>query len=155
MSDSIRTVIENNEQIIHLWQDAFGDSREDIQYFMDNCKHKTIIGCFKNESLVSMLVFVDCKVNNEKCKYIYAACTKTEYRNSGMMTKLLDYTKTLSDRIVLIPADEQLVDYYRKREFDKKIPVDSIEFNESEDIKEYLLEGCELENPFAICYVGE
>lgn len=155
MSDNIRTVTENDEQIIFLWQEAFGDSRKDIEYFMDNCKHKSIIGCFDDQSLVSMLVFVDCKVNHEKYKYIYAACTQAESRKSGLMTKLLEYTKTLSDRIVLIPADEHLVSYYKKRKFDKIVPVESIEFNESDGIKEYLLAGCELENPFAICYVGE
>ncbi len=155
MSDSIKTVAENDEQVILLWQEAFADSREDILYFLDNCKHKSIIGCFKDECLVSMLVFVDCKVYGERYKYIYAACTKASYRKSGLMTRLIDFTKTLSDRIVLIPADEQLVDYYKHREFDNKVPIHSIKFNEIDSIKKYLLEGCMLKEPFAICYVGE
>lgn len=154
MTDKFK-IINDNEQIISLWNSSFGDCREDILYFIDNCKHKSVIGCCDGGKLVSMLVFVDCKINDKNFKYIYAACTSQQYRRCGYMTDLLAYTKTLSDNLVLIPADEALVTYYSDRGFVKKIPVELIKFNESDDIKEYLLEGCSLENPFALIYEGE
>lgn len=155
MSDNIIMFSSNNEQVISLWQEAFGDSREDIEYFIHNCRHKSIIGYYIDDELVSMLFFVDCTVLNEEYKYIYAACTKNKYRSHGFMSELLEYTKKLSKRIVLIPADYSLVKYYEDRGFKQNIAVDAVLFNEIDEIKEYLLEGCELDTPFAMCYIGD
>lgn len=155
MSDNIRISTEYNDDVIALWQDAFGDSREDVEYFLTNCRHKSIIGYYDKNRLASMLFFVDCKICSEKYKYIYAACTDKKYRSHGFMTELLDYAKQMSDRIVLVPADNSLVGFYNGRGFETRISVNDIVFDEIDEIKEYLLEGCELETPFAIGYIGD
>lgn len=97
-----------------------------------------------------MLFLVDCEINGEICKYIYAACTSKNARNLGYMSKLLEYSNSKYDNVILIPADDKLADYYLKRGFTHKININNILFNESEEIKEYLFEGCSLKKPFAL-----
>ncbi len=138
--------------IIPLWTEAFGDSEEDIVFFLNNCKNMKCIGCFDDEELLSMLFLVDCKLDNSNSKYIYAACTYKKYRGSGAMSKLLDYCKSNFKNVCLIPADDKLVCFYKKRGFEKEFDVDKIIFDESDDINEYLFEGCQLEKPIILAY---
>ena len=35
---------DDSNKIIPLWQEAFGDSKEDILFFLKNCKKKTALG---------------------------------------------------------------------------------------------------------------
>lgn len=141
-----------NEQIIELWQKSFGDSREDVLFFLKNCKNCI---CVCDNEYMSMLFLVDCKIDGFSFKYVYAACTDVKHRKSGLMSHLLNYCKDKYKSIALIPADESLVDYYSKRGFDGKLDASKIIFNEIEQIQEYLLEGCSLDEPFAMLYKGE
>lgn len=138
--------VTNREEIILLWQEAFGDSREDILFFLENCKHKICLGYFKDDTLISMLFVVECSLGY----YIYAACTKKEARNSGAMSHLLDYCKKNYSSLCLIPANEPLIAYYKNRGFTKEEPISLLEFKEIREICDYLLEGCELSNPFIL-----
>lgn len=70
------------------------------------------------------------------------------------MSRLLDYCKENYSFICLIPADLSLADYYAKRKIDLKISLDKLDFGENDKIKEYLFEGCELEEPFVLAYYG-
>lgn len=155
MKDKIEFFCNKNEDVISLWQEAFGDSREDIEYFLNNCKNKTAVGFFEDEKLVSMLFLVDCNVDNTPSKYIYAACTLNSYKKQGIMSKLLSFTQSNFKSIVLIPADESLVGFYKKRGFSKAAGLENLIFDETESIKEYLLEGCELEKPFLLWFKKE
>lgn len=155
MSKIIETKKFDDECIILLWREAFGDTREDIEFFLDNCENKSVLCYYKNDELLSMLFLVDCIVNGERYKYIYAACTKKSARKSGIMTELLDFAKECYSKILLIPADNELSEYYKKRGFTQKIETDSIRFYEIEDVVEYLFEGCELSKPYALAYIGD
>lgn len=141
----IKQVI-NNEVIIPLWQEAFGDSKEDILFFLENCKHKVCLGYFKDNILLSMLFIVKCSLGY----YIYAACTKKEARKNGTMSTLLDYCKRNYSNLCLIPANEPLISYYKNRGFTKEAPISLLTFEETSKICDYLLEGCELDNPFIL-----
>ncbi|MGN1202248.1 MAG: GNAT family N-acetyltransferase [Eubacterium sp.] len=152
--DKIVEITKYDDEIIALWQEAFGDSREDVLFFLESCKNKSCL-CFYNNRLCSMLFLVDCKVNGVSFKYIYAACTGNACRKKGYMSKLLEYCQRNYGRAVLIPADENLADYYLKRKFNHKINVNDILFNECREIEEYLFEGCSLKEPFALAYEGE
>ena len=79
--------------IIRLWHEAFGDNDEDIVFFLKNCKHKKCLGFFEDDELCSMLFLVDCKVNGNNAKYIYAACTYQNKQKNGQMTNLLSFCK--------------------------------------------------------------
>ena len=140
----------NNEEIISLWSDVFKDSRDDVQFFIDNLKNGKCLGYFENEELVSMLYLVDCKVNGIKAKYIYAACTNKEYEGRGYMTKLIEYASKPDNVLCLIPANESLISFYDKRGFNKSAKIESLVFDEIKEIKEYLFEGFELENPMVM-----
>lgn len=145
----------NIDDIITLWSEAFGDSREDIVFFADNVKNAECIAYYECGNAVAMLYLVDCMVDGENSKYIYAACTAFHCRNKGYMTQLLNYVKRNYNNICLIPAEMWLINYYESRGFTKQIEIDSIEFFETEEIEEYLFEGCELEKPFALLYEGD
>lgn len=144
------------EQVISLWQEAFGDSREEIIRFLENCNNKKLISKCKLDKLFSMLFLVDCSLNGKECKYIYAASTSKERRGNGDMTDLLTQCKFDYPLIALIPADEDLANYYICRGFTKKAGLDELEFNEPEEIvKEYLLEGSSLDTPYLLVYEKE
>lgn len=147
---SIYETTKYSPSVVSLWQEAFGDSKEDVLFFFNNCQNKFCLCAEKNSDLLSMLFLVDCEVNGKAYKYIYAACTSKNARKSGYMSKLLEYCNSKYDNVLLIPADEELVDYYSKRGFTHKIDMNNILFNESDEIKEYLFEGCSLEKPFAL-----
>lgn len=140
--------VTNKEEIINLWQEAFGDAREEILFFLENCKHKKCLGYFENDSLLSMLFLVKCSLGY----YIYAACTQKEARNTGAMSALLNDCKKKYDNLCLIPANESLISYYKKRGFLKEGSLSLLEFEETKEICAYLLEGCDLKKPFTLIY---
>lgn len=143
--------VTNNNDIIEIWQEAFGDSVEDIMYFINNLKHGYCIGLYGEKGIQSLMFLVDCTIDGCKGGYVYAACTKKEYRSKGSMTDLLSYAKdNCGDFLCLIPADEPLIDYYKKRGFVGEISIESIVFDESKEITDYLFEGCSLHKPIAL-----
>lgn len=148
-------VTNSTDDIISLWKEAFGDSNEDILFFVNNLKNGECLAIYDDdEQIVSMLYFVDCRIDGVESKYIYAACTSKKCRSNGSMTQLLEWCKNNYNNICLIPANDGLIDFYKKRDFQKEIDIASITFDESDAIKEYLFEGCELEKPFALQYKG-
>ncbi len=142
-------------KITPLWQEAFGDSTEDIVFFLDNCVNKSCMAVYDRGKPVSMLFLVDCTVDNKKSKYIYAACTFKKYMGLGYMTNLLEFCGRKYNNLCLIPADEALVGFYEKRGFEKRLPLKALCFDETDEIKEYLFEGCALKKPFVLIYKGE
>lgn len=153
--DNIVETVNYSEGIIALWQEAFGDSREDVLFFLNNAVNKSCLCRLDGNKLCSMLFLVDCTVNSVNYKYIYAACTANECRKCGYMSELLKYCQSKYSHVLLIPANEELVSYYNKRNFNHKVNICNIVFNETGEIKEYLFEGCSLKEPFALAYKGE
>ena len=142
----------NSEEIINLWQEAFGDSTEEIEFFINNIRHAECVGCYYNDELVSMLYLVDCNIKYYAAKYIYAACTKKAQSGKGYMTELIDYCKQVYSCICLIPANDSLVDFYNKRGFNGEIEIEHLSFDEKDEICEYLLEGYSLTKPRVMIY---
>lgn len=143
----------DSEQIINVWHNVFGDTKEEIMFFLNNCKNIKCLGLFVNGKLVSMLFLVDCKYGNLSGEYIYAVATLKEYRKNGYAAKLIEFAKEeMKDFLWLIPANLNLFDYYKKFGFDTKLFSDKkyenyISFNESEEIKEYLYDGSDFDYP--------
>ena len=147
---------DNKEDIIRLWKEAFGDSKEDILYFTDHAVDAECLACYEKDDICSMLYLVDCCYRDEKGKYIYAACTAEKAKGNGYMTQLLRHTFNLGYRFIcLIPAEDSLITYYENRGFQKHISIDEIQFEQTDPIKEYLLEGYQLTEPIALLYKGE
>lgn len=139
---------DNKNDILKCWSEAFGDSEEDILFFIDNAKDAKCLAYYEENEICSMLYLV----NSSLGEYIYAACTLKEYQGKGIMTKLLDYCKKNFDNICLIPANIELIDYYKKRGLTKEFEVSSLKFNQIEEINEYFYEGCELEHPIVLAF---
>lgn len=150
--------VTDREQIILLWKSVFKDSEEYINYFLDACKNKSCLGYFKNERLVSMMFLIDCSYCGCKGKYIYAVATDENHRKNGYAGALLNHAKEIMDDFLwLIPANESLIKYYKRFNFEIKLYSnsdfnDKIYFNESEDIICELYEGSEFESPRGMVY---
>lgn len=149
-------ITNNIDDIVPLWSEAFGDSREDIVFFIDNIKNGVCLAEFQNDKAVSMLYLVDCCLNSKQAHYIYAACTDSKSRKKGYMAGLIKYCIDNYDRVCLIPADEHLVNYYNKQGLVFMHPVDDLKFNECRElIDEYLYAGCSLDSPVVLANKGE
>lgn len=113
------------EDIICVWNEAFGDEREYIEFFLDRCPEKAAIGCVENGLLVSVLFLLDGSIEDFGCKYLYAACTLKSCRGRGIMKELIDFAKAYYahkdvDFIFLVPGEESLYGYYKKLGFVEK-----------------------------------
>lgn len=116
----IKVFLPDNEtryDIIQLWTTCFGDSHEYISFFLDNCPDVLCIGFYSENKLRSMLFLLEGYINAKPCKYLYAACTDPDFRNRGIMGKLLNYTENYCKEynysaIFLVPANEDLYHYY-------------------------------------------
>lgn len=148
----------DDRQIINVWHSVFGDSEEEIIFFLQNCKSKKCLGVFENEKLVSMLFIVDCKYGSLKGKYVYAVATLKEYRGRGLAGQLVENSKKYTDDFLwLIPANEALIDFYKKFGFEIKLYSENnyenkVLFNEKDDVIKYLYEGCELKKPLGMVW---
>lgn len=150
---------EYREQIVSLWCSVFKeDSREDAEFFIDNIKHSVCLGYFSDEKLVSMLFLVDCKYSDLKGRYVYAVCTAEEFRRKGFSTCLIEKAKEyMNDFLWLIPANDSLFGFYKKTGFEMKLFSDKsyenrIEFNESDEIIDYLYSGSDYDFPKGMVY---
>lgn len=153
MLETMIKFTDDREQIISLWGAVFGDSREDIEFFLDECKNKSCLGLFVHGTLVSMLFLVDCKYSEYNGQYVYAVCTAEEHRKKGYSSRLIsEAKKQMRDFLWLIPANDGLFDFYAKHGFETKLFSEdvfeyNIKFNECDEIIEYLYEGSDYEFP--------
>ncbi|MBP3938708.1 MAG: GNAT family N-acetyltransferase [Clostridia bacterium] len=109
----------NRDDVINLWMSSFGDTREYIEFFLDNCPDYLCVEYLIEDKPVSMLFLLNGRLSNGKSKYLYAACTDSEFRRRGLMEALIDFVKIhCKDNgysgIFLVPANEKLYSYYSK-----------------------------------------
>ncbi|MBR3754119.1 MAG: GNAT family N-acetyltransferase [Clostridia bacterium] len=104
---------------VDLWQEAFGDSEEYINFFLDTHKGCTFVPLTENGELVSALYLIDgtlCGINGF---YLFAAATFKEHRSKGYMARLLKLAEETAKQknksfIALVPAEKSLFDYYSR-----------------------------------------
>lgn len=113
------------EDIIALWNEAFGDSREYIEFFLCECPDIVCLGNTEDGRLVSMLFLLNGSIAQYRCKYLYAACTLKQFKGRGLMGELIEYAKKYCvevgfDFIFLVPGEEKLYSYYEKFGFEPK-----------------------------------
>ena len=150
---------EDKEKIISLWRSVFcEDSREDVLFFLNECKNAECLGYFEGEELVSMLFLVECSYADLKGKYVYAVCTNEKCRNKGYSSRLIDEAKKyMNDFLWLIPAHDSLFGFYAKFGFETKLHSDKeyknkIHFDENDEIIEYLYSGSDYTYPDGMVY---
>lgn len=119
------------EKMYSLWQSCFGDDGETIDMFFKNSfSYENAVICTDKAEVVSQLFLLPEKLSlGEKeyfAYYIYAAATAESYRKQGIMGSLLEFTSALAadrkvDYLFLVPATENLFDYYEKFGFYKAL----------------------------------
>ena len=158
MAKTMIRFTEDKEQIISLWSAVFGDSREDVEFFLDECKNYSCLGLFVDGMLASMLFLVNCKYSEYNGQYVYAVCTDEKCRKQGYSSILISEAKKhMGDFLWLIPANDGLFDFYAKHGFETKLFSagefeNKIEFDECDEIIEYLYEGSDYEFPKGMIY---
>ena len=135
--------------IISLWHEAFGDTEDEIKFFLNNkFQPQNTLVIEENSAVVSMLFLLEGYMRIKGCDYpsyyLYAACTSKSCRGRGMMAMLLDFAaKTAKSRnfdfICLMPGEKSLFDFYSKHGylpvFSKKIlKVNRCDIDDSEFI---------------------
>lgn len=125
---------EDYEQLIMLWQQAFGDPKAFVQQAFDELIPSEGIYLWKEEGeILSALYAIPCRIrgNGEKTKgqgfYFYALATQKNRRHQGWMGRLMEAVlqelkRQGADFVFLQPAEENLFSYYEKRGFRDRLP---------------------------------
>lgn len=119
--------VTDKEDIIHLWQQCFGDSRDYVEFFLKECPKENELFLYKNdkEEAVGMMLLMAGKIATEgkvrKVYYLYALCVDERFRGRGIAEELLGFAKKSAKgdnaELCLVPSSEKLRSYYAKRGF--------------------------------------
>ena len=115
------------KKVRKLWELCFDDPKEYVDlYFKKRYTEEGSMTLIKDNKLVAALQLIPYQMtfNEETLEtaYVSGACTHPDYRNQGVMGRLLQESlRKLWDREVplsmLIPAEPRLYDYYRVYEY--------------------------------------
>lgn len=104
---------------VELWNEAFGDSKDYIDFF-----HGTHSSCFclmltEGDELASALYLIDGELCGQQGYYLFAAATFKKFRGRGFMASLLKKAECFAKDngksfIALVPAESTLFDYYSR-----------------------------------------
>ena len=122
----------HKKELADLWIESFGDGENFISSFLDSymLPEYNVPVVFSDGKIVSALYLIDFELySNTKflgnCAYLFAACTKKEYRSRGFMSALVSYSAELCKNrglkaIFLFPQGEshKLFDFYSKLGFE-------------------------------------
>lgn len=103
-----------------LWLDCFEEKSQAVDLFFDRCLDFTSFYTASVENKpVAMLFLVSTTLNGKKAHYLCSAATKGEYRNLGIMSRLIEYALEDSHKngdiySLLFPASEKLYTYYER-----------------------------------------
>ena len=113
------------EQIIDIWRQCFGDSREYIQMYLDKrFETENMMVIHADGKPVSMASFLPVQVTingkQENARYVYAVATLPGYRGRGYASEILKHAaEKYGEPLILQPADEALEQFYRNIGFEE------------------------------------
>lgn len=117
------------ENLKALWQTAFDDSKESLDWFFKNTvSPERVIAVFQNGKPVSALYMLESEIIKDKktysAYYVYAVCTHPDFRGKGLMKSLFEelfkVAKTRNvDYLFLVPEEAYLFNIYEKLGFKK------------------------------------
>ncbi|MGN1432540.1 MAG: GNAT family N-acetyltransferase [Ruminococcus sp.] len=101
-----------------LWLDCFEEKSQAVDLFFERCMHFTSIYTARVENKpVAMLFLISSTLNGKKAHYLCSAATQIDYRNLGIMSRLIEFALEDSHKngdafSLLFPASEKLYSYY-------------------------------------------
>lgn len=107
-------------QLIQLWQEAFGDSEEFIDGFFCTAFSPARCRCMViNKKIVAALYWMDVRMGQQRFAYVYAVAVAESRRGKGLgKTLLADAQAHLAfrgyDGILLVPGSRELRAMYEK-----------------------------------------
>jgi predicted acetyltransferase len=147
------------QDVINIWKTSFPDDSQEFLdlYFQKKYKKENTLLYLIDEKPVSCLQMLPYEMTfyNTICKtsYISGAATLPEYKNQGIMGKLLSQSfeemrKRGDDFTTLIPQEPWLVDFYQKQGYTPcfeynliPIQIDSLSVNSNYEIIEMNIEN--------------
>ncbi len=142
--------------IVSLWNESFGDSAEEIMFFINNkyIPDNTLVA-EENGEIASVLFLLDGKMCikgiDYPSYYLYAACTLKKYRGRGIMASMLEEAKKLAfsrkiDFICLMPGEKSLFDFYAKFGYKTVFSKKILKIDVPTDIDTDILESTDIKN---------
>ena len=127
-SFEIRFPLESEyENLKALWNTAFDDSKESLDYFFKNTiSPERVLAVFEDGKPVSALYMLESEIIKDNkaysAYYIYAVCTHPDFRGKGLMKSLFEELFKVSksrniDYLFLVPEEEYLFNIYEKLGF--------------------------------------
>lgn len=119
MADPIR----DREAIEIIWEQCFGDSKEFIDFYMENRMTELNMLVIQRQGRpVSMATFLPADIQtplgNLEGYYVYAVATLPEYQGQGLSTRILEFAQQHWQKpLLLSPAESSLRIFYAKRGF--------------------------------------
>ena len=130
----------NREEIHKIWETCFGDEAELVDFYLDKrmTEDNMLLIC-QDGHAVSMASFLDINIRDgeewKPAKYVYSVATLPEYRGRGYAGKILKKAEEIFNMpLVLVPAEKELVSYYRKVGFTEAYPSERL--LEKQDVPE-------------------
>ncbi|MBO5452050.1 MAG: GNAT family N-acetyltransferase [Lachnospiraceae bacterium] len=121
---------EDEEQIVELWKECFGDEERYIRFYLNNRFTEDNMLCIReNGKIVSMASFLpaklkcpveskDISMQSAEVLYVYAVATGFEFRNKGYAAKIIQHAiHKWKKPLILQHASESLETYYEKQGF--------------------------------------
>ena len=129
-SFEIRFPLESEyENLKALWQTAFDDSEESLDYFFQSAASpERVLAVFEEGKPISALYMLESDILIDKKEYsayyIYAVCTHPDFRGKGLMKSLFEELFKVGksrniDYLFLVPEEEYLFNIYEKLGFKK------------------------------------
>lgn len=108
------------DQLIRLWQEAFGDTEEFIDGFFCTAFSPARCRCMViNKKVAAALYWMDVRRGEQRYAYIYAVAVAESRRGKGLGRAMLEDAQAHLafrgyDGILLVPGSESLRGYYEK-----------------------------------------
>ena len=134
----VRELTQREVECRALWMEVFGDSREDVdRFFIDVHRDENLLTHSEQGSVVAMLNIVELQTDYGPTAYLYAIATDEKWRGRGFASELIRQAIDVSRErgykaVMLIPADEKLVEYYKRFGFGE--PSCKLDFSNGYDL---------------------
>jgi len=121
--DGMRTDLEK------IWRMCFDDSADYVRYFFDYKYNPNTCAVYVDEAIgrpVAMLHMLEGFITEDSeiipIQYIYAAATRPDYQDRGIMKQLIEFARRCAEMrgqryMVLVPGSRELFKFYEKQKF--------------------------------------